>query len=137
MNVTISKSLEIDVGHRLMGHEGKCRNAHGHRYQFIVECHAAKLDDVGRVIDFGVIKKELGSWLDDKWDHGFIYQEGDPIGSFLGNDGQKVYELTTPPTVENISMEFLRIARFLMAKHNIGVKSITVYETPTCWAIAT
>lgn len=82
---TITRRLEIDAGHRLMNHESKCRNVHGHRYVFEVTVGAENLDGSGRVIDFGVVKQELGGWLDEHWDHGFIYQRGDPVGEAMGN----------------------------------------------------
>lgn len=136
MSANIVQRLEIDAGHRLMGHEGKCRNAHGHRYVFEVECSAVDLDHLGRVIDFSVVKQVLGGWLDAHWDHGFLYQEGDPLGTFLLRDGQKCEALPAPPTAENIAMRFLAKARDLMSDYGITVVEVVLWETLNCRAKA-
>lgn len=132
--ITITRRLEIDTGHRLMGHESKCRNVHGHRYVFEVEVSAPELDKVGRVIDFSVIKTELGGWLDEHWDHAFIYQKGDPIEAFLKAEDQRHFMMLVPPTAENIGALFKGVAQDLMTPHGIKVNSIRVWETPNCVA---
>lgn len=134
--ITITRKLEIDAGHRLQNHESKCRNVHGHRYVFEVECTAIGLDSIGRVIDFSVIKAELGGWLDEHWDHGFIYEQGDRLGGMMG-EHSKVYEMPSTPTAENMAAYFLAKARFLMAVHSIEVVSVKLWETPNCYALAT
>jgi len=134
--MTITRKLEIDAGHRLVGHESKCKNVHGHRYVFEVEASAAKLDSVGRVIDFSELKRILGTWLDDAWDHGFIHQAGDPIGQHLGENGQKVFSMTDAPTAENMANFFLSKARTLMLGTGIEIVSVKLWETPNCWAHA-
>ena len=53
---TITKKLEFDYGHRVLGHEGKCRHLHGHRGVAEVTVYAPSLDNLGRVVDFGAIK---------------------------------------------------------------------------------
>jgi 6-pyruvoyltetrahydropterin/6-carboxytetrahydropterin synthase len=136
MTVTITRKLEIDAGHRLLKHESKCRNVHGHRYVFQVTCTAKELDGVGRVIDFSVIKSKLGGWLDENWDHGFIYEKGDPLEEFLVMHDQRCYPMYQPPTAENLAMHFLRIARELMKPHDIQVTKVVVWETPNCYATA-
>ena len=52
------------ASHILHGHEGKCKNLHGHTWKVEVVIESDRLDKVGRVVDFAVIKKELNSFLD-------------------------------------------------------------------------
>lgn len=80
---SITRRLTCDVGHRLMGHEGKCRNYHGHTYVFEITVEAAELDQVGRVIDFGVVKELVGGWVDEHLDHGMILHHEDPMAKWL------------------------------------------------------
>ena len=65
---------DISCGHRVYGHEGKCRHLHGHNYRVHFTCVAesGQLDTLGRVIDFGEIKSRLCMWLEDNWDHHFL-----------------------------------------------------------------
>jgi 6-pyruvoyltetrahydropterin/6-carboxytetrahydropterin synthase len=132
--ITITRKLECDTGHRLMGHESKCRNVHGHRYVFEVTCEAPKLDDVGRVIDFSVVKAEVGTWIDDNWDHAFVFQAGDPIETFLRDHNQRRFMMMAPPTAENMGALLLGVARDLMQKHGITVTRVRCHETPNCVA---
>lgn len=96
--ITANRYHDISVGHRVHGHESKCRHLHGHNYRVhfhvamdveakLVElndpeglCHSEKelaLDSVGRVMDFSVIKEKLCMWLEDNWDHKFLAWEQD------------------------------------------------------------
>ena len=61
---TCARRLEFDSGHRVLRHESKCRHVHGHRYVLELTCAAAQLDDLGRVIDFGVTRQstDLLQW---------------------------------------------------------------------------
>ena len=72
-----SRYHDISTGHRVVGHENKCRHLHGHNYRIHFDCEAAELDSVGRVIDFGVIKEKLCNWVEDNWDHKFLAWEHD------------------------------------------------------------
>lgn len=138
--ITITRRLEIDVGHRVFGHEGKCAKLHGHRLTVEAEATAPKLDRVGRVIDFGAIKQRLGSWLDEKWDHGFILWGEDEaaIEAVLGINGwEKTFLLPNNPTSENLANYLLEIVcPLLFADSGITIVSITVHETPNCRAKA-
>ena len=126
---TITKRLEIDAGHRLLKHEGKCRHVHGHRYAFEITCTAPALDSVGRVIDFSQIKEKVGGWLDKFWDHAFIAQVGDPIIPFLNENGMRHDITEHPPTAENLAQLVFEKARQLLTE--IKVVHVTCYETPT------
>ena len=63
---------DISCGHRVVGHESKCRHLHGHNYRVHFYCESDQLDEVGRVIDFSVIKSNLCMWLEENWDHKFL-----------------------------------------------------------------
>jgi 6-pyruvoyltetrahydropterin/6-carboxytetrahydropterin synthase len=99
-NYTASRYHDISCGHRVVGHEGKCRYLHGHNYRVTFHCRAiqdvqqytddrlvrelstdlpinTELDHIGRVIDFGVIKERLCMWLEENWDHKFIAWDTD------------------------------------------------------------
>ena len=56
---TASRYHDISCGHRVVGHENKCRHLHGHNYRIHFNCVAqtgcTPTDEIGRVIDFGVI----------------------------------------------------------------------------------
>ncbi len=132
-----------------MGHETKCAHMHGHNYK--VELHARqqknRLDQLGRVVDFSVLKEKLGAWIDEHWDHGFILHERDQaaiagLNIFsrqadveLRGGHTKMFLMPYNPTAENI-------ARFLVetvgpkALEETGVElcKVVVHETYSCSA---
>ena len=63
--ITCTRRIEFDAAHRILNHESKCKMLHGHRYVLEAEFTAKKLDKLGRIIDFGVIREVLGTWIDD------------------------------------------------------------------------
>ena len=79
--LSLVRSLRFCAGHRLLGHEGRCAFLHGHNYRVEVEVEAlgggTEVDEVGRVVDFALIKRRLLGWLDAQWDHTFILWEQD------------------------------------------------------------
>ena len=130
----ITRRLEIDYGHRLLRHEGKCRNYHGHRGRFEITCEASELDDVGRVIDFGVVKELVGGWLDEMLDHGMILEKGDPLIDLLTHLETKILVLDCPPSIENLTRIVFEQAQKLLEREGLQVVKVRGYETPNCWA---
>lgn len=131
----ITRRLEFDAGHRLLGHEGKCRNLHGHRYAVELTVKAYEgLDAVGRVIDFSVIKSVVGGWLDEHLDHGYIGQEGDELLEAASSVGSKIHVVSFPPTAELLAAHLFMIATDLLGDFGILVVRVRLYETPNGWA---
>lgn len=77
--VTAERHHDISMGHRVVDHESKCRHLHGHNYRFHFICTASRLDKLGRVIDFGVIKERLCLWLETHFDHKMMIWQEDPL----------------------------------------------------------
>jgi 6-pyruvoyltetrahydropterin/6-carboxytetrahydropterin synthase len=135
MNTTISRYHEIDCGHRVVGHEGKCRNLHGHRYRFTFTCTADALDGIGRIIDFSQIKTVLCQWLEDNWDHRFLMWEHDPFLPLVQeHEGASLVVLPFNPTAENLAAFLFDFAKTAMAPYGIAVVGLECEETAKCSA---
>ena len=143
--VTCTRKLRWEAGHRIYGHESQCANFHGHSYLAevtaeAVDPDAASLDDIGRVIDFSVLKAKIGTWIDENWDHAFILQMKDQIGHkalALVGKGQPVYTMFNPPTAECLAQHLLYdICPDLMRGTGVRVIRVTVHETANCFATA-
>lgn len=123
-----------------MNHESKCRNLHGHSY--IVEIEAAGvegLDQLGRVVDFSVLKEKIGGWIDEHWDHGFLvyFSDAEALFALQRLPGQKVYRMPTNPTAENIAAYLLEISpRLLGDDSGVFLTRVVVHETGNCKAEA-
>ncbi|HJP29072.1 MAG: 6-carboxytetrahydropterin synthase [Candidatus Latescibacteria bacterium] len=138
--ITAVRRLHFCAGHRVVGHEGKCANLHGHNYVAFVHVRSrgGDLDDVGRVIDFGVIKQKVGGWIDEHWDHGFIFWSQDPDLAALYDDqlaAMKYFRAEWNPTAENMASHLLAVATELLAG-DLVVEKVEMWETENCYADA-
>ena len=130
------RKIEFDSAHRLINHESKCRMLHGHRYVVEASFCAKQLDEVGRVIDFGVIREVLGSWIDEHFDHNTILSIADKkLGEEISkNTQQKIYYLRDNPTAENIAKHLLEeICPKIFSDFDAECVAIKLYETPNCF----
>lgn len=133
--ITCTRRLEFDAAHRILNHESKCKYLHGHRYALEASFVANELDDLGRVIDFGVIREVLGDWIDSNLDHNTILCTKDKnLGDKItAETGQEIYYLDENPTAENIANHILKeICPKLFAQKDVKCVSIKLYETPNC-----
>ena len=136
--ISCTRRLEWDAAHRIPRHESRCKAWHGHRYAAEITCHAPALDELGRVIDFGVIKELVGAWVDEHWDHTAILQRGDSdpaVDALVASNeasGRPVYWLEGPPTAENIVAELARVSQDLLSGSGVTVVRIRLWETPNC-----
>lgn len=140
--ITCTRRVQFCAGHRLLHHESKCSHLHGHNYVALFHARAEELDGVGRVVDFSVLKERLGGWIDEFWDHGFIYNAEDEatlraleVAGTLFPLGQKVYPLPENPTAENMADHLLRVvAPPVMDGTGVEVYKVTLWETENCYA---
>jgi len=143
---------DISCGHRVVGHEGKCRHLHGHNYRIHFECVAGEeepqTDAIGRVIDFSEIKSRLCMWLEENWDHKFIAWENDPVVRGLLDCYEDSYPLPDEieesmvfvpfnPTAENMALYLLHhIGPQQLNGTGILLRSVVIEETAKCSASA-
>lgn len=135
-----TRKLEFDAAHRVLRHESKCSTLHGHRYVVEVTCEAEHLDDVGRVVDFGVIKAVFGKWIDDHLDHTTIVNRNDTnlmgwcTQDSLDRGKRMPYILNGEPTAENLAKHLLEKAQDMIGSQELRVSKVRVWETPNCFA---
>lgn len=142
--ITVTRYHDISCGHRVVGHESKCRFLHGHNYRIHFTARATQLDALGRVVDFGVIKSKLCEWLEQAWDHKLLLWRQDPLAQRRLPDSTALDVLLDSivfvpfnPTAENMADYLLReIAPDLMSGTGAQVVSVTIDETRKCSATA-
>ncbi|MCA5004228.1 6-pyruvoyl trahydropterin synthase family protein [Sphingobacterium bovistauri] len=134
--ITAERYHDISCGHRVVGHEGKCRFLHGHNYRIHFEVEAQKLDNIGRVLDFSVIKEKLCMWLEDHYDHKFLIWENDPLLEDLKMlTAESLVIVPFNPTAENIAQHLVEVIAPLQLE-GTGCELIRckVEETQKCSA---
>lgn len=133
---SIERYHDISMGHRVVGHENKCRHLHGHNYRIHFTCSADRLDAVGRVIDFSVVKDLLCAWLEEMWDHKMMLWQEDPLLSEIQRVAPNdVVVVPFNPTAEQIA-EYLVEVVGPKQLEGTGVRLVAVRidETRKCSA---
>ena len=106
----------FEAAHNLRGYDGKCANLHGHNWIIEVEVAGEKLNELGILVDFKDVKRELKKILDE-YDHRYL-NEIPPFDKIN-------------PTAENL-------ARFIYDEFkankifddNAKLVAVTVFESP-------
>jgi 6-pyruvoyltetrahydropterin/6-carboxytetrahydropterin synthase len=142
MPFRICKSFEIESGHMLSKHLGKCRFPHGHSRRVEVVLAADRLDANDMVCDFKAIKDTLQNFL-DMWDHALCLNTADPAFAFF----EKSYSpriipfAGCDPTSEVMARTIFaelqsRLAAFAHPGISPGVRleRVRVTETSSSWA---
>ncbi len=138
----ITKSIEIDMGHRVPNHKSKCKNLHGHRYRIEVGVDGEVISEKGSskegmVIDFGDLKEIMLDSINKVFDHSLIVYGEDEFKILfeeLRKRGQKINFVPFIPTAENIAKHFYDIMKESLEKVSIKIKFVKVFETPTSMA---
>lgn len=145
MIIKATRYHDISCGHRVTGHEGKCRHLHGHNYRIHFTCEMRStyqgmdehVDGIGRVIDFSVIKSLLCMWLEDNWDHKMLIWEHDPLVKQLQKCDPTVVVVPFNPTAENIAEHLLNvIGPQQLSNTQVRLTRVMVEETAKCSAEA-
>jgi 6-pyruvoyltetrahydropterin/6-carboxytetrahydropterin synthase len=115
----IQKTVTWEAAHQLMGlpKDHQCSNMHGHSYRAEITLSSNEVDEVGFVIDFGVISKIVKETYDHK----------------VLND-----VMPDNPTAEHLAEHLAElILTYLFKIHAdkaVKLESVRVYETATSWA---
>lgn len=135
--IRVSKQFRFEAAHALKGHDGACRNIHGHSYELSVTILGSPNADpgsskFGMVLDFGDLKKLIHRQVIDPFDHALILFEGD-TASELVNSGEpfgNVVLVPYQPTSENLLIDFAGRIRELLPE-GILLHSLRLRETAT------
>lgn len=135
---------DISCGHRVFGHESKCAHLHGHNYRVHFTCRMKtdfdpqkRLDQVGRVIDFSVMKSSLCMWLEASWDHHFLVWNQDPWYKKLYEIDGTVMPVPFNPTAENMAKYLCEVIGPSELPRGVVLSAVEIEETAKCSAIYT
>lgn len=140
--ITVTRRFTFSAGHRLAFHEGGCSELHGHNYTVEVTFsrHDGSLDENGMVVDFGIVKRAIGDWLDANWDHALVLEADDTKAiEAAGAAPFRMYTMSGPPTAENMARYLLEdIIPPLLEKHvpDVEAEQVVVWENENSKATA-
>lgn len=154
--IEISKTIGLDMGHRIPDHHSKCRHLHGHRYTVTATVTgelAAEGSQAGMVMDFGFLKGAMLEAIHDPYDHKLALYAGDPLVPFFGRRlpdylrgldlDHSLVVVSEIPTAENLAQLWYeslegqiddRIHSALIPEE-VRLVRLEVQETPTSVAV--
>ncbi|MCB0430587.1 MAG: 6-carboxytetrahydropterin synthase [Flavobacteriales bacterium] len=137
--VRITKEINFEMAHALYGHDGPCKDIHGHSYKLTVTLRGKPIDDsaspkFGMVMDFADLKRILKSKVTDEFDHAVLVWDQSPFAKMAqdplyGN----IIPVSFQPTCENILLEIVRRVRPELPD-GVELASMRLRETATSYA---
>ena len=118
------------------------KSIHGHSYEWEVKLKGSSLDNGGMIVDFGILKGEIGKFF-DMFDHCHIIWDQDSDIEHFWNYSDRVIKAPFSPSAENMAVfafmvcdRILRHTAFANGEHGVEVHSVTCHETKTGYAEA-
>ena len=139
--IRITKEFTFETGHALYGHDGKCKNIHGHSYKLSVTVLGKPVLDsngpkFGMIMDFSDLKKIVKEEIVDRFDHSTIFNKNTPhieLANNLKSLGHNVVLVDYQPTSEMLVTDFADKIKNRLPK-NIKLFSLKLRETASCYA---
>lgn len=133
MTIQAHRYHDISTGHRVYQHESKCAHLHGHNYRVHFTVEAPKLDAIGRVMDFSVIKEKLCMWLEDNWDHKFLVWVKDPWATTLTELDPTTVVTGFNPTAEKMAQYLVEVVGPTQLEGTgVTLTHVVIEETRKC-----
>lgn len=127
---SVTRQFTFSYGHRLYDYQGKCFALHGHNARVRVTVSLDRLNSQGMVFDFSELKKSIGEWIDENWDHRTLLWKDDPLVPVLQQAGQPLFLLDSNPTAELLAMCLFQVAK----EKGFPVRNVEFWETENCFA---
>ena len=137
--IRATRKFHFDMAHALYGHDGLCRNIHGHTYELHITlsgiplCAPGNPKD-GMVMDFTDLKKIVTSEIIDRYDHALVLNINSPHAKLKDLDIEfgRLVLMDKQPTCENLVIEIVqRLSDRLPA--GIKLQNVILWETPTSY----
>lgn len=127
---SVTREISFCYGHRLLNYDGKCKYLHGHNGRAVITLSTKELDKLGMVLDFSLLKRVVGGWIDERLDHRMLLHRDDPVLGYLKSQGEPVHVMEVNPTAENIAK---MIFDFTL-EQGFPVVEVKLWETENCYA---
>ncbi len=115
----VSVDHQFSSAHALRNYKGPCENVHGHNWKVQVVIEGEKLDEIGLLVDFVEIKRDMDRIV-MRLDHKFL------------ND-LPPFDVKNPSS-ENLAEHFYQEMAGSLTNLPVRVKEVKVWETPDACA---
>jgi len=136
--IRITKEFKFEMAHALLGHNGPCKNIHGHSYKFNVTVKGSVKNgttdpDEGMVVDFTIIKHIVERLIVNEYDHSLVLYDKMKINKTQFDFMNKLILVPFNPTCENLLIYFANLIKKELPS-NITIEHLLLRETPTSYA---
>ena len=136
--IRITKEFNFEMAHALVGHDGPCKNIHGHSYKFNVTVkgkvkNGTSDSDEGMVVDFTIIKNIVKKLIVDEYDHSLVLWDKMDIDNNQFSFMNKLILVPFNPTCENLLFFYADIIKKELPE-NLELTHLMLRETPTSYA---
>ena len=112
----LTAKSEFEAAHFIKNYPGKCARLHGHNWVVEAIVQGDKLNELGILVDFKILKGELNKVL-DKFDHQYLNE----LEIFAEKN----------PTAENLAEEiFNQLEMSEIFNDAVKLTAVKVYESP-------
>lgn len=138
--IRITRKFTFDMAHALYGHNGLCKNIHGHTYHLSVRLigsinNSSVKSFSGMVLDFSELKELVKSTILNTYDHALVLNADSPHARLqdLNKNFERIVWMEVQPTCENLLMDMVEKLRRKLPPAT-ELHSVKLQETPTSWA---
>lgn len=145
----VCKMFEVESGHMLSKHPGRCRFPHGHSRKIELVLSSESLDEHDMVCDFKAVKLAVADFL-DTFDHAMAVNSDDPSLPALREADQRVVVFEgIDPTTEVMAKRIFDFLESQIAaggtyhddaghefalRRGVTLERVRVSETSSSWA---
>lgn len=136
--IRITKEFKFEMAHALVGHNGPCKNIHGHSYKLKVSIRGKVKNgtndaDEGMVVDFTIIKNIVDKLIVKEYDHSLVLWDKMNINKSQFDFMNKLILVPFNPTCENLLMHYAGLIKNELPA-TLELTYLLLRETPNSYA---
>lgn len=136
MNIRITKEFRFEMAHALHGHDGPCKDIHGHSYRLLITLKGKPVqsgEKAGMVFDFADLRSIVQENIIHRFDHALVMNGATSIGLLDSLQHHNLLIVGFQPTCEHLCAHFANILHALLPE-SVTLHHVTLYETATSFA---
>lgn len=140
-NIRVTKLFSFEMAHALFGHDGPCKNIHGHSYKLQVTLRGKALNQAGHpkdgmIIDFSELKAIINESVIKVYDHALVLNRAafNSEIELLSRQYARVILVPFQPSCENLIVEIKNKIKTLLNNKPYELIALRLDETATSFA---
>ena len=139
--IRVTKTFSFEMAHALLGHDGPCKNIHGHSYKLRVTLIGKALQQTGHpkdgmIIDFSELKNLINESVIKVYDHALVLNNAAYSSELdvLTKQYARVILVPFQPSCENFIITMKNKIQTILSGRPFQLASLRLDETATSYA---